>query len=58
LPARDLFRLIFERIPGTLMVCKLDHRMPSLWGDPCGAETQDVEAYAQGIALLTEALGL
>ncbi|MHB0936877.1 MAG: hypothetical protein ACYDCO_19185 [Armatimonadota bacterium] len=58
LPARDLFRLIFERIPGTLAICKLDHRAPSVWGDPCGKETQDVEAYEQGKQQLKAALGL
>lgn len=58
LPARDLFRLMFERIPGTLAICKLDHRAPSVWGDPCGKETQDVEAYEQGKQLLMAALGL
>jgi len=58
LPARDLFRLIFERIPGTLAVCKLNHRTPSVWGDPCGKETEDVEAYELGKQQLKAALGL
>jgi len=58
LPARELFRLLFERIPGTLAICKLDHRAPSVWGDPCGKETQDVEAYEQGKQQLKAALGL
>lgn len=58
LPARNLFRLIFDRIPGTLQVDKLDHAAPSVWGDPCGAETTDAEAYAHGKALLMAALEL
>ena len=58
LPARELFQLIFDRIPGTLQVDKLDHAAPSVWGDPCGAETTDAEAYAHGKALLIAALDL
>lgn len=58
LPARELFRRLFTRVPGTRAVCRLDHRPPSVWGDPCGAETEDAEAYALGKALLTEALEL
>lgn len=58
LPARELFQRIFDRIAGTLEVCRLDHAHPSIWRDPCGVETADSEAYARGKALLSAALGL
>jgi len=35
--ARDLFRLIFERIPTTQEVCKRDgNSCPCVWWDGCG----------------------
>jgi hypothetical protein len=35
--ARDLYRLIFERIPTTQDICRRDdNRCPSVWWDPCG----------------------
>jgi hypothetical protein len=34
--ARDLLRLIFEKIPTTQAVCRRDHGRPSVWWDGCG----------------------
>ena len=34
--ARELFRLIFEKIPTTQEVCKRDNPCPSVWWDGCG----------------------
>jgi hypothetical protein len=37
LPARELFRLIFERVPSTAPVCRREgNRCPSCWWDGCG----------------------
>jgi hypothetical protein len=36
MPARALFRLIFQKIPSTQAVCKRDHLSPSVWWDGCG----------------------
>ncbi len=34
--ARDLFRLIFEKIPSTQPVCPRDNIKPAVWWDGCG----------------------
>ncbi len=34
--ARDLFRLIFEKIPSTQPVCTRDNAKPAVWWDGCG----------------------
>ena len=34
--ARDLYELIFQRIPSTQLVCKRDNASPSVWWDGCG----------------------
>jgi len=39
--ARDLYRLIFEKIPTTQEVCKRDNRSPSVWWDDCGQSNLD-----------------
>jgi len=37
MPARELFRLIFERIPSTAEICRRDGSLcPSVWWDGCG----------------------
>jgi len=56
--ARDLYRRIFERIPGTLEICRLDHRRPSVWWTGCGEATADSESYRKGRKLLMAAMGL
>ena len=38
--ARDLFRLIFERIPTTQPICGRRNAAPSVWWDGCGEENR------------------
>ena len=57
LKAGELFRLIFERISGTLEVCKLDHPSPSVWWDGCGAAAANSERFGQGKRMLMAKLG-
>jgi len=57
LKAGELFRLIFERISGTLEVCRLDHSSPSVWWDPCGEAAANSEKYDQGKRMLMARLG-
>ncbi|NLC57601.1 MAG: hypothetical protein GX774_12245 [Armatimonadetes bacterium] len=40
LKARDLFRLIFERIPTTQPICGRRNAAPSVWWDGCGEENR------------------
>jgi hypothetical protein len=58
LPAGELYRLIFDRIPDTEVVCPLDHDTPSIWHDPCARPEGVNEAYAKGKAALMEAMGI
>jgi len=58
LKARDLYKLIFERIPGTLEICRLDHAKPSVWWSGCGSATADSESYDKGRKTLMAAMGL
>jgi hypothetical protein len=60
LKARELFRLIFERIPTTKEICGRDNTAPSVWWDPCGESnrTQGQPNYETGKTLLMEKLGL
>lgn len=46
--ARELFKLIFERIPSTLEICRFDSPNPSVWWDDCGARITDNESYHKG----------
>ena len=59
--ARDLFRLIFERIPTTQGICKREGSVsPSVWWDGCG-ESNTVkgnENYEKGRRELMERLGI
>jgi hypothetical protein len=36
--ARELFHLIFEKIPTTQEICQRDNPCPSVWWDPCGED--------------------
>jgi hypothetical protein len=54
--ARALYRLLFERIPGTCAICRLDHAGASVWHTGCGTQTEDVENYEKGKALLLSIL--
>jgi hypothetical protein len=59
--ARDLFRLIFERIPSTQPICKREgSSCPSVWWDGCGESNvkQGNENYEKGRKELMERLGL
>ena len=55
--ARDLYRLILERIPGTLEFCRIEHSKPSIWWTGCGSATVDSENYEKGRRLLAAELG-
>ena len=57
LKARDLYMLIFTRIPGTLEICKLDHSKPSVWHTGCGSATANSESYDKGRKLLMAEFG-
>ncbi|MEM2885338.1 MAG: hypothetical protein QXF24_04535 [Thermoproteota archaeon] len=48
LKAGELYRLIFERIPSTLDICRFESPSPSVWWDDCGARTKNNESYAKG----------
>jgi hypothetical protein len=50
--AAPLFRLIFDRIPTTLDICRLDSPVPSVWWDGCGARTVGNENYEKGMRML------
>jgi len=54
LPARELYRRIFNRISGTLEICRLEQVHPSVWYTGCGEAKTDSEAYEQGKQLLME----
>lgn len=63
--ARELYALIFEKIPTTNDVCTLRGAFPSVWEDICGvnnakwtSEGKPNESYTRGRALLIEALGI
>ncbi len=57
-PARELFRLIFERLPGTLDICRLEPAKPSVWWDGCGAPAENSESYDKGKQQLIIDLGI
>jgi hypothetical protein len=57
LPARELYRLIFTRISGTLEICRLEHLHPSVWYTGCGEAATDSEDYQRGRKLLSDGLG-
>ena len=54
--ARALYRLIGDRIPGTLAICRFDQAAPSVWCDPCSTRSVDSENYVRGQRLLLERL--
>jgi len=57
--ARDLYRLIFQKIPSTQEICRRDHPCPCVWWDGCGESNQKRgnENYEKGRKLLMERLG-
>jgi len=56
--ARDLFRLIFAKIPTTSDICKREQPCPSVWWDPCGEDnrTKGNANYEKGRQELMEKL--
>jgi hypothetical protein len=60
LPAKQLFQLIFERIPTTQDICGRENQMPSVWWDPCGESnrTKGNPSYDKGRKELMAKLGL
>jgi hypothetical protein len=56
--ARDLFRLIFARIPTTKEICGRENVMPSVWWDGCGESnrTKGNANYEKGRKELMEKL--
>lgn len=57
LPAREIYRRVFERIPGTLEICRIEPGRPSVWWTGCGAATADSQNYARGRKELMKLLG-
>jgi hypothetical protein len=56
LKARELYRLIFEKIPTTQEICKRDNPCPAVWWDGCGESNmkQGNANYAKGRRELME----
>jgi hypothetical protein len=54
--ARELYRLIFEKIPTTQEICKRDNPCPAVWWDGCGeSNMKEAKAnYAKGRRELME----
>ena len=52
--AKDMYKLIFERIPKVNGVCALTNDLPntSVWRDPCGTKADPCPGYAKGRAEL------
>ncbi|OGV71445.1 MAG: hypothetical protein A2269_00620 [Lentisphaerae bacterium RIFOXYA12_FULL_60_10] len=55
--ARELYRRLLERIPGTLALCRLEPARPSVWWSGCGSATADSPAYFRGREQLMARLG-
>jgi len=50
--ARELYRLIFERIPSTVEICRFEAPELSVWRDSCGSMACSSESYGKGRAEL------
>lgn len=59
LKAKDLFKLIFERIHKTAGICALDHGIAdhSVWRDGCGRNLAPCPGYEKGRELLMKSFG-
>jgi hypothetical protein len=57
--ARELYRRIFERIPSTLLVCRVSKGVqdPSVWDDGCGQRAVSNPSYDKGRELLMKEFG-
>ena len=60
LPAKEMFGLIFSRIPRVAAVCALPPVTPeiSVWADPCGRNPAPCPMYEKGREELMKELGL
>ena len=58
LPGRERYERTFERISGTLEICRLEAARPSVWWDGWGTPMMDSENYEKGRNLFTSAMGL
>lgn len=60
LPAREMLKLIFERVPSTQAICRRDNPPLSVWWDGCGEANRDAGnvGYAKGREMLSRELGL
>lgn len=60
LPAREMLRLLFVRVPDTSPICRRDSPSLSVWWDGCGEANCSAgnARYASGRALLSEELQL
>ena len=58
LTGHELYRRVFDRISGTLEICRIDVSRPSVWWTGCGAATIDSENYVKGKELLMAAMGM
>ena len=61
MPARDLFQLIFRRVPSTQDICKRQgNHFPSVWWSGCGEANCEKgnESYVKGRKELMEKFGL
>ena len=56
--ARDLYRLIFERITATPEICWIVQSKPSVWASGCGSARAGCPDYAEGRKALMAALKL
>ena len=58
--AREMYRLIFEKIPRTAGICALEGSVSdfSVWRDSCGMATPPCPGYEKGRSMLMHELGL
>jgi len=63
--AKDLYKLIFEKIKTTNEICAFEGIFPSVWKDECGVnnlnwtkEGKENEKYKKGREMLMDALGI
>ena len=52
--AKELYKLILERIPSTVGLCRMEDATPSVWWDACGARTSNNSSYEKGRGMLMQ----
>jgi len=59
MPAAELYRLIFDKIPSTQPICGRDNACPSVWWDGCGENNREHgnANYAKGREMLMKEFG-